>query len=37
LIDQINIKQANREAMSRSLIEILRKIPNKKIGDVFID
>jgi ribonuclease HII len=23
--------------MSRSLIEILRKIPNKKIGDVFID
>ncbi len=27
LIDQINIRQANREAMRRSLVEILRKIP----------
>lgn len=27
LIDQINIRQANKEAMRRSLVEILRKIP----------
>jgi ribonuclease HII len=27
LIDQINIRQANKEAMRRSLIEILRKLP----------
>lgn len=37
LIDQINIKQANREAMRRSLVEILRKIDNKKIDSVLID
>ncbi|MDD5769864.1 MAG: epoxyqueuosine reductase QueH [Candidatus Gracilibacteria bacterium] len=37
LIDEINIKQANKEAIRRSLIEILRKIDNKKISGVLID
>lgn len=37
LIDEINIRQANREAMRRSLVELLRKIDNKKISWVFID
>ncbi len=37
LIDEINIKNANREAMRRSLVEILRKIDNSKIGSVLID
>jgi len=37
VIDEINIKQANREAMRRSLIELLRKIPNNKISSVVID
>ncbi len=36
-IDSINIRQANREAMRRSLVEILRKIDNKKIWSVLID
>ena len=37
LIDEINIRQANREAMRRSLVELLRKIDNKKIFWIFID
>ncbi len=37
LIDEINIKQANREAMRRALIELLRKIEKDKISGVFID
>lgn len=40
LIDQINIRQANKEAMRRSLVEILRKInepiKSKKV-EVFVD
>jgi ribonuclease HII len=37
LIDEINIKQANKEAMRRSLVELLRKIDNSKIKSVVID
>lgn len=37
LIDEINIKQANREAMRRSLVELLRKIDNEKIDSVLVD
>ncbi|MFK7779598.1 MAG: ribonuclease HII [Candidatus Gracilibacteria bacterium] len=37
IIDEINIKQANKEAMRRALIEILRKIPNEDIGSVVVD
>jgi len=37
VIDEINIKQANREAMRRALVELLRKIDNWKINGVFID
>lgn len=37
LIDEINIKKANKEAMRRSLIELLRKIDNKKISWVLVD
>ncbi len=37
IIDDINIKQANKEAMRRSLIELLRKIDNEKINSVVID
>lgn len=37
LIDEINIKQANREAMKRSLEELLRKIDNTKINAVLVD
>lgn len=37
LIDEINIKQANREAMRRSLVEILRKIPKDEISGVLVD
>lgn len=40
LIDQINIRQANREAMRRSLVEILRKLgeplKSKKV-EVYVD
>jgi len=32
LIDQINIKQANKEAMRRALIELLRKIPSPNLS-----
>ncbi len=37
IIDDINIKQANKEAMRRALIELLRKIDNDKINSVVID
>jgi len=37
IIDEINIKQANREAMRRALVEVLRKIDNNKINSVVID
>lgn len=37
LIDQVNIKQANKEAMRRALIELLRKINKEDIDSVLID
>lgn len=37
IIDEINIKQANKEAMRRALVELLRKIDNDKIDSVVID
>lgn len=37
LIDEINIKNANKEAMRRSIIEIKRKINNFEIDSVLID
>jgi len=37
IIDEINIKQANREAMRRAIIELLRKIDNSNIWSVLID
>ena len=37
IIDEINIRQANKEAMRRALIELLRKIDNEKISSVVID
>lgn len=37
LIDEINIKQANKEAMRRALLEIIRKIPKESIQAVMID
>lgn len=37
IIDEINIRQANREAMRRSLLELLRKIDNDRISWVFVD
>lgn len=37
LIDEINIKQANKEAMRRSLVEIERKIWLKNIKQILID
>lgn len=37
LIDEINIKNANKEAMKRSLIELFRKINPEKIDSVLID
>lgn len=38
LIDEINIKKANQEAMRRSLIELIRKLPNNsKISVVLVD
>ncbi len=37
VIDEINIKQANKEAMRRALVELLRKIPNDEITTVMID
>lgn len=37
IIDDINIKQANKEAMRRALLELIRKIDKRKIGEVLID
>lgn len=37
IIDEINIKQANKEAMRRALGELLRKIDNENIWSVVID
>ncbi len=37
VIDDINIKNANKEAMRRALIELLRKIDEQKIDKVLID
>ncbi|MDP2090700.1 MAG: ribonuclease HII [Candidatus Gracilibacteria bacterium] len=37
LIDDINIKKANREAMRRALVELLRKIDYNDIDSVLID
>ncbi len=38
IIDEINIRQANREAMRRWLVELLRKIPwKRKTLEVLID
>lgn len=37
IIDEINIKQANREAMKRALVELLRKVDNDNIWSVVID
>lgn len=37
VIDEINIKQANREAMRRALVELLRKIEVKDVHSVLID
>ncbi len=37
VIDEINIKQANREAMRRALVELLRKIDNDLIDSVVVD
>lgn len=37
VIDEINIKQANREAMRRAIVELLRKIDPENISTVMID
>lgn len=37
IIDEINIKQANKEAMNRALFELSRKIDFSKLNGVFID
>ncbi len=37
VIDKINIRQANKEAMRRALVELLRKIKKKDIDSVVID
>ena len=37
LIDEINIKKANKEAMRRALVELLRKIKKEEIGSVLVD
>lgn len=37
LIDEINIKQSNKEAMRRALVELLRKINQDDIDSVLID
>ncbi|MDD3145529.1 MAG: ribonuclease HII [Candidatus Gracilibacteria bacterium] len=37
IIDEINIKQANREAMRRALVELSRKIDFSSLNGVFID
>ena len=37
IIDEINIRQANKEAMRRALVELMRKIPSDDIESVVID
>ena len=37
MIDKINIRQANREAMRRAIIELQRKIDFTKVKSVLID
>lgn len=37
IIDEINIRQANKEAMRRALEEVLRKIPKENVSSVVID
>jgi ribonuclease HII len=37
IIDRINIKQANKEAMNRALFELKRKIDFEKLESVSID
>jgi ribonuclease HII len=37
VIDEINIKQANKEAMRRALLELSRKIDFKNLESVSID
>lgn len=37
MIDQVNIKNANKEAMRRALVELLRKINKDEIDSVLID
>ena len=37
VIDEINIKQANKEAMRRAIVELLRKIDPENISTVMID
>jgi ribonuclease HII len=37
MIDEINIRMANREAMRRAIIEISRKIDPSKIKSTVID
>lgn len=37
MIDEINIKQANKEAMRRAIVELLRKIDPGNISTVMID
>lgn len=37
IIDEINIRQANKEAMRRAIVELLRKIKPEEISSVMID
>ncbi len=37
LIDEINIKEANKESMRRALVELFRKIPIDDIDSILID
>ncbi|MDD3645807.1 MAG: epoxyqueuosine reductase QueH [Candidatus Gracilibacteria bacterium] len=37
VIDEINIKQANKEAMRRAIVELLRKVDKEKIASVLVD
>lgn len=37
VIDEINIRQANKEAMRRALLELLRKIKSEEVDSVVID
>ena len=37
MIDEINIRQANREAMRRAIVELKRKVNEEEIDSVVID